>query len=693
MIRLKRPYLTIIKTETEQDSVSWDEFLDALLEKPSNIIYFETDERLYGIASFGDVSKAKEQALAALPINKNFTSLGPDGNMTAREYFREDKILSEIPIIEDGKLTGEFDRFDSLLLLERMRDWKYNRYAKQFWTRSGRIALVRPGAGRTSKLRIFDDWQERLSGYGADVTCLSLAELAGRESGFDKILFVDETELRGAKVFLELFDGYTMTFDVTRTFGEMVEKMGESRMMDYEEAIAFYRDQGVRVLTITLRDPDSDYSRRVQKECRERYPGINDNTLNEQMKKYDREFFDDLYDPEYARTLEGGFFSVEKTRSTLRLHDTESKYVNIKSGERRTVGQPDDYTRSVFFYGACLPIGAYADDEHTMESCLQAMLNEKGYRVRVVNYGSWGGNIACFGRMATSFIREGDIVVLLLEEFDMEGEDTINLWEPLEENAIPSEWLLDNPFHCNHHVLKCYAEAIFEKLFGEGYEDNARTLPPIRRQPGVVKQFYTDKYFYGWDPAGAEKTISCNINGNPFTLGHVHLVQAASEIADRVVLFSLEEEAPDFTFAERYTMAFESAKGFSNVTVVPSGLFLSNVSLFPAYYARVHIGDVREQAEAHIETFAEIAKVLGITSRIVGEEPHDPITNEINKAMISLMPGYGLEPVIIPRLEIDGRTVTGTYVRQLACDGRDEELRKYVPEPTFRIIKGETPQE
>ena len=98
---------------------------------------------------------------------------------------------------------------------------------------------------------------------------------------------------------------------------------------------------------------------------------------------------------------------------------------------------------------------------------------------------------------------------------------------------------------------------------------------------------------------------------------------------------------------------------------------------------------VREQAQAHIETFAQIAKILGIKCRMVGEEPTDEITNEINKAMTELMPKFGLEPVIIPRLEIEGTLVTGTLTRGLAEEKRDDELARFVPETTLRVIRGE----
>ena len=41
------------------------------------------------------------------------------------------------------------------------------------------------------------------------------------------------------------------------------------------------------------------------------------------------------------------------------------------------------------------------------------------------------------------------------------------IWETLEKNQVPAEWLLDSPFHVNHHVTKMYADEIFSVIFGE----------------------------------------------------------------------------------------------------------------------------------------------------------------------------------------------------------------------------------
>ena len=65
----------------------------------------------------------------------------PSGTQAFRTAIHDEGFLGQLSAygaFEDDRLIGEFDRFDSILLLQRMRDWKYNRYAERFWRSAGR---------------------------------------------------------------------------------------------------------------------------------------------------------------------------------------------------------------------------------------------------------------------------------------------------------------------------------------------------------------------------------------------------------------------------------------------------------------------------------------------------------------------------------------------------------------------------
>ena len=296
--------------------------------------------------------------------------------------------------------------------------------------------------------------------------------------------------------------------------------------------------------------------------------------------------------------------------------------------------------------------------------------------------------MACISRMLSSLIAEGDVIVALLEELDIERFDcdVLNIWDVLEKKNIPAEWMLDNPLHFNHHVASVYAEALYEMIFKKDYRDNDKARSFITLDIDMAREFYLDKYFYGCDMSVGKRVAASVINGNPFTNGHRYLIETAAEECDHVYLISVQENTSVFSSAERYAMAVDATEDLDNVTVVPSGLFLGTATLFPAYYAKIYMGNTKEQAEAHVRTFAVVAKALGVTHRYIGEEPDDAITQELNVACQKILPAEHIHTVILKRKEEDGRMVTGTIVRQLAA-ADDPEIMKFLPESSADIVQ------
>lgn len=133
-------------------------------------------------------------------------------------------------------------------------------------------------------------------------------------------------------------------------------------------------------------------------------------------------------------------------------------------------------------------------------------------------------------------------------------------------------------------------------------------------------------------------------------------------------------------------MAVDATSDLDNVTVVPSGLFIGNINSFPAYYAKMYVGNIEEQASTHVESYASVATLLHTTHRFVGDEPGDPISNEINKASKRILPRYGIETVVVKRKEDAGGVITGTRVRKLA-EQNNPEFADLVPEVTADIIR------
>ena len=71
------------------------------------------------------------------------------------------------------------------------------------------------------------------------------------------------------------------------------------------------------------------------------------------------------------------------------------------------------------------------------------------------------------------------------------------------------------------------------------------------------------------------------INGNPFTLGHLHLVEYAAQRVDRLYLFVVREDRSVFPFAVRFRLAQEATAHLRNVTVLDTSRYAVSAGTFP----------------------------------------------------------------------------------------------------------------
>ena len=487
MLFISRRYLCIYRSNEKLDVVEKRNLRELLEARPSNTIYFETaDNKLYGMISYGDIRKARD---GIVRINNSFVSLERDAYMEARERFRKSNSICEIPVVKNGQLVGEFHKFDDELMIDRAVDLDNNAYAPAYFARLRNVAIVKPPASRDYKMRYFEKLKRIFDHYAVAYTVLEVSDIAQNLTRFDRFFVVDEQERRGAHIIISLFEDKQHFFYKIVTFLRMLNRIESDEAIDYKKLFSELEKRGVETVLMTAKRNDSNYVVKTEKEMKQRFPTVANN-LNKLMVQYEKQFFDDLYEESYARDIEACLFSIQRVRDGMRLKDFESEHVNIEHGERATINQPDHYERTIYFFGQCLIIGAYVDDAHTIESYLQNMANEAGYKVRVVNCGCWGTAIQSIARMLSTPLREGDIVVMLSEDPDVDtaGLKTVDLWRTLEENQAPSAWMLDLPYHANHHVSKLCAKALFNVIFDSGYRNNPGKTERITQSFDIVDQ-------------------------------------------------------------------------------------------------------------------------------------------------------------------------------------------------------------
>ena len=183
--------------------------------------------------------------------------------------------------------------------------------------------------------------------------------------------------------------------------------------------------------------------------------------------------------------------------------------------------------------------------------------------------------------------------------------------------------------------------------------------------------------------------IGCIVaNCNPFTNGHLYLVEAAAHSCDLLHLFILSEDRSMFPADVRLELAKRAVAHLHNVVVHPTGDYLISYATFPSYFIKdkTRVGEINGALDLAI--FAQqFAKPLNITQRFVGTEPFSPVTDSYNRTMESYLPSQGINVVVVPRLKKDGAAVSASRVRALLAQGKLEEIRGLVPPVTYDYLE------
>lgn len=180
-----------------------------------------------------------------------------------------------------------------------------------------------------------------------------------------------------------------------------------------------------------------------------------------------------------------------------------------------------------------------------------------------------------------------------------------------------------------------------------------------------------------------EDSAAIVMHANPFTLGHRYLIEQAVQSRDPVHVFLLTEEQSPIPYAVRYALVEKGVAGIPNVTLHPSGPYMISSATFPSYFLRDSDAAVLAQAELDATVFAKIANVLNIRTRYLGEEPMSRVTSLYNEVLLRRLPEQGVACRIIPRLQVCGRTISASCVRQAIHDQRLAAVRDMLPQSTY----------
>ncbi len=177
------------------------------------------------------------------------------------------------------------------------------------------------------------------------------------------------------------------------------------------------------------------------------------------------------------------------------------------------------------------------------------------------------------------------------------------------------------------------------------------------------------------------------MNANPFTKGHRWLIERAASQVDNLYVIVVKEDRSRFPYAERKAMIEAGCAGLDNVTVCEGSDYAVSAATFPTYFLKRLDDATPTQIALDLDLFVNhIAGPLGVTVRFAGSEPEDALTRRYNELMAEILPKRPIDFVEIPRLELGGKPISATALRQALDKGSLQEAMDYVPESTVPYL-------
>lgn len=212
-----------------------------------------------------------------------------------------------------------------------------------------------------------------------------------------------------------------------------------------------------------------------------------------------------------------------------------------------------------------------------------------------------------------------------------------------------------------------------------------------------VKRYYPDFIFptpYEVEHSDLNtKNSAIVMNANPFTLGHMYLVERALEFCrnqSKLFVFVVENDKSFFSFKDRFSLVQEALKGLNNIFVLPSSEFLISAATFPSYFLKEKLLVSKNQTQLDAGMFLKyFVPLFNIGTRFLGEEPFDESTSIYNTVLQKKLPPY-CSVQIIPRKKVligaEEKIISATQVREAYKEGALEKIKDYVPASTYEFL-------
>lgn len=282
------------------------------------------------------------------------------------------------------------------------------------------------------------------------------------------------------------------------------------------------------------------------------------------------------------------------------------------------------------------------------------------------------------GQLVATGSRQGNVLKCIGVSGSMQGEGL---------SATIVTELVKDAFAAGHQHLFLYTKPENLPFFsGLGFYTIA-SVPGAalleNRKNGVAK------FVSQLRPTSPPGLIGCVVaNCNPFTNGHLYLMEQAALACDFVHLFILSEDRSFFPADVRLQLAQQGTAHIKNLAVHSSGSYLISTATFPHYFTKDKADAKAIGSELDLAVFAtHYAPPLRITRRFVGTEPFDRVTAAYNRQMLAYLPAHGVQVTEIPRREVEGDAVSASRVRKLLQQNNLADIRPLVPPTTYTYLE------
>lgn len=258
------------------------------------------------------------------------------------------------------------------------------------------------------------------------------------------------------------------------------------------------------------------------------------------------------------------------------------------------------------------------------------------------------------------------------------------------------DYFMGEPVHCNAKANEIITKYIFDNIKSVLKNNNIQDSNILVKKANINKNRESIKNqklieylkFLESKKRNTKNNGAIMMNCNPFTYGHLKLIEYASKKVETLYVFIVQEDRSYFKFEDRYKMAIESCKKIPNVVILESGTIFGTFMTFQAYFEKETNSEIEVDASLDIELFTNyVAPILNISKRFVGDEPVDKVTQQYNRNLMEILPNYNIELFIIPRFEEDGKIISAKTVRKAISDKDFDLLKKLVPKEVYLIIK------